>query len=110
MNSKETDEIVPIASSVTQANPLVPIPVPPQKERSGKASRWGAAAAALAGLILATGWWVLNGTGGAPQVAVEYLVSGPVERVLAVSGRTDTEIQSDIKSSVSARVSAVKVS
>ena len=110
MNSKETDEIVPIASSVTQANPLVPIPVPLQKERSGKASRWGAAAAALAGLILATGWWVLNGTGGAPQVAVEYLVSGPVERVLAVSGRTDTEIQSDIKSSVSARVSAVKVS
>ena len=110
MNSKETDEIVPIASSVTQANPLVPIPVPPQKERSGKASRWGAAAAALAGLILATAWWVLNGTGGAPQVAVEYLVSGPVERVLAVSGRTDTEIQSDIKSSVSARVSAVKVS
>ena len=110
MNSKETDEIVPIASSVTQANPLVPIPVPSQKERSGKASRWGAAAAALAGLILATAWWVLNGTGGAPQVAVEYLVSGPVERVLAVSGRTDTEIQSDIKSSVSARVSAVKVS
>ena len=110
MNSKETDEIVPIASSVTQANPLVPIPVPLQKERSGKASRWGAAAAALAGLILATAWWVLNGTGGAPQVAVEYLVSGPVERVLAVSGRTDTEIQSDIKSSVSARVSAVKVS
>ena len=109
MSSKETDEIVSTASSVTQANPLVPIPVPAQKDRSGKGSRWGAPVAVLAGLLLATAWWVLNNTGGAPQVPVGYLVAGPVERVLSLSGRTETELQSEIRSSVSARVSGVKV-
>lgn len=54
-------------------------------------------------------WWVLHEAGRTPRVAVETLVSGPVERVLAVSGRTATDTHSDIRSQVTARVKDVKV-
>jgi len=40
---------------------------------------------------------------------MEMLVAGPVERVLAVSGRTETDIHSDVRSLVAARVTEVLV-
>ncbi len=54
-------------------------------------------------------WWGLHSGGGTPRTAVEALVSGPVERVLAVSGRTETDVHSDIRSLVAARVAEVRV-
>ncbi len=65
-------------------------------------------AAAVLALALALAWWGFGGGGGASLVAVETLMRGPVQRVLAVSGRTVTEVHSDIVSSVSARVLSVK--
>jgi len=65
---------------------------------------------ALLGVALAWALWFLNAGGGAPPTAVATLKAGPVERVLAVSGRTETDIQSDVRSLVAARVTEVKVS
>jgi RND family efflux transporter MFP subunit len=107
LSSKHTDEIAAPTSSVTKANSLVPVPKPPQKKTKSKVGRWGALSAVVAGALLVFAWGALNGIGRAPQVAVDYVVAGPAERVLAVSGRTATDIESDIRSSVSARVSAV---
>ncbi|UWQ15689.1 efflux RND transporter periplasmic adaptor subunit [Aliiroseovarius sp. M344] len=109
MSSEKTEEIVTPTSRATGANSLVPVPKSPQEKASRKARHWGALGAVLAGVLLVFAWGALNGTGRAPQVAVTYIVAGPVERVLAVRGRTAADIQSDIRSSVSARVNAVEV-
>lgn len=109
LGSKHTDEITAPTSGATKANSLVPVPGPPQNETKSRVGRWGALSAVVAGILLVFVWGILNGTGQAPQVAVGYVVAGPIERVLAVSGRTATDIEADIRSSVSARVSAVLV-
>ncbi|AML53000.1 hypothetical protein RC74_18615 [Falsihalocynthiibacter arcticus] len=66
-------------------------------------------AIAIAALALILTWWEFSGVSGAPTVAVEILAPGPVTRILAVSGRTATDISSDIVPSVTARVMSVHV-
>ncbi|WP_417481936.1 efflux RND transporter periplasmic adaptor subunit [Maricaulis sp.] len=115
MTPDKTDDALKPAIAEDQGNSLVPLatgtppetsPTPPAQTKTRFALL-----AAIAGLVvmaLAASWWGLASGGGTP-VAVETLVAGPVERVLAVSGRTETDIHSDIRSRVSARVSEVRV-
>jgi len=87
----------------------VAVSTPQQTPSRGKSRRFAVVVAGLAVLVLAAAWWGLNASGGAPRAAMEMLVAGPVERVLAVSGRTETDIHSDVRSLVAARVTEVLV-
>ncbi len=111
MTKEKTRVDLPQSTPGTGRNSLVPVPVlvpvpakPPPPWRTKRAAVLIFAAAAIA---LAVAWWGLGGGGGVPLVPVESLTPGPVQRVLAVSGRTVTDVHSDIVSSVSARVLSV---
>jgi len=93
----------------SQTNSLVTVPAPLQTRSPHKRKLVAVLVAALVGLALAVSWWALKVSGGAPRVAIETLIAGPVERVLAVSGRTETDVHSDIRSDVAARVTEVRV-
>lgn len=82
------------------ANSLVVVPDQMHSRRTKRATAIGLAIGALA---IAVSGWVLTGGGGASVVAVETLTSGPVQRVLAASGRSATDEYADVVSSVSAR-------
>ncbi|WP_417260515.1 efflux RND transporter periplasmic adaptor subunit [Celeribacter sp.] len=86
------------------ANSLVVVPDQKHSRRTKPATIIGGAIAVVA---IAVAGWVFSGGGGTPVVAVETLASGPVQRVLAVSGRSATDEYADVVASVSARVLSV---
>ena len=109
MKSKENDSALTHPTVDVRANSLVTLPARPQTRSPRKRRLVAFVVAALVGLALAASWWGLKGSGGAPRVSVETLMAGPVERMLAVSGRTETDVHSDIRSVVAARVTEVRV-
>jgi len=101
-----TRDALPKTTPVTGRNSLVAVPEQATVVSPARKTRLGLFAGAFFALALGLMWWGFGG-GGAPAVLVETLVPGPVRRVLAVSGRTATDVRSDIVSSVSARVLSV---
>ena len=93
----------------TGGKSLVAVPVQPLTPSTGRIKRLAVFAFAFAILALALLWWGFGGGGGVSSVQTETLVPGSVKRVLAVSGRTATDINSTIVPSVSARVVSVLV-
>ncbi|WP_417270624.1 efflux RND transporter periplasmic adaptor subunit [Celeribacter sp.] len=86
------------------ANSLVVVPDQKHSRHTKHATIIGGAIAVVA---IAVAGWVFSGGGGTPVVAVETLASGPIQRVLAVSGRSATDEYADVVASVSARVLSV---
>ncbi len=108
MNKNKTREGLPQTSSNTGGKSLVAVPAQTTPPSHWRIKRVGVFVAAAGAIALALLWWGFAGGGGAPLVAVETLAPGPVQRVLAVSGRTVSDVHSDIVSSVSARVLSVR--
>lgn len=90
-----------------RANSLVTLPAGSPRPKPSKMRPIVFAILALTGIALAGVTWFRNS--GAPPTAVAVLQTGPVERILVVSGRTETDIKSDVRSSVAARVADVTV-
>jgi RND family efflux transporter MFP subunit len=109
MTRGTTDDTSAVPVAFARQNSLLAVPVPQDNPPPRRSGRGPLVVAALVAIALAGTWWVLNGSGAPPGVAVETLAAGPVERVLAVSGRTETDALSNVVSSVAARVDAVMV-
>lgn len=105
---EETRDGLSQTMTAAGGNSLVTVPVQATSPSPWRRKRvWVFLLGSLAfGLTLL--FWGFGGGGGAWLVPVETLAPGPVQRVLAVSGRTATDVHSDIVSSVSARVLSVK--
>lgn len=109
MTSPKVENAAPRQTTVTGATSLVAVPADPGPQPRRRAARRVLALALLvAGLGL--GWGALSLSNAPPQIPVETLVSGPVERVLAVSGRTITDVQARMVPLVSGRVTEVLAS
>lgn len=109
MTTEKTRDDATSPATDTRRNSLVPVPAQPGTGARRRTVRWAVAVVALLALAVAAYMSGFFGGGAAPQVAVETLAAGPVERVLTVSGRTETDIQSEIRSQVSARVTGISV-
>ncbi|MBM1221396.1 efflux RND transporter periplasmic adaptor subunit [Ponticoccus sp. SC2-23] len=109
MSSDQTRAAMPRIEADGRATSLVTVPRPPKPPQPGHKRRTALVVVALAGVAFALAGWGLSGGGAVSQAPVTTLAAGPVERVLAVSGRTNTDVQSDIRSVVSARVTEVDV-
>ncbi len=110
-SSKPKDGIAP-PEPLNRENSLVAVPlsaVPPGADPARR-RRWFAVAFAVVAAAASVGaYFALNPGARPPVVSTEVLSPGTVERVLAVSGRTVAEHQSDISASVAGRVVAVRV-
>lgn len=109
MSVEKSDRLVARTETAPHQKRLVTVPEESARPTSRNVSRFAVAIFALLAAALAGALWFLNVGGGATAVAVLTLKAGPVERVLAVSGRTETDIQSDVRSLVSARAAEVPV-
>lgn len=110
MISEKSDTAMSPPAADARANSLVTVSTPPTPRSRPRRRLIAMGVAAVLGLGLAAVWWGQGGSGGATRVPVETLAPGPAERILAVSGRTETDVHSDIRSLVSARVTEVRVS
>lgn len=109
MDQGKTDDVSVASQNKIGANSLVTVPSPDGASMSRSRTSFWLGVTLVTGISLGALWWGFGGGGGAPRVAVETLAAGPVDRVLAVSGRTETDVQSDIRSSIAARVDKVMV-
>ena len=107
MSFEKSKDLVAHPDIEARANSLVTLTAGSPRPTPRKMRLIVFAILALTGIALAGVTWFLNG--GAPPTAVAILEAGPVERILVVSGRTETDIKSDVRSSVAARVAEVTV-
>ena len=110
LGKEKMRDVLPKLASENGGKSLVTVPAQPNASSARHKKGWVAGAVAIGALALAAAWWGFGGGGGAMSVSVEALVNGPVKRVLAVSGRTSTDMSADVMSSVSSEVLMVKTS
>lgn len=106
---EKTDDVETRQNADGCSTKMVSIPARPQTRSPRSRRRLALLAGMLAVIALLASLWGIHGSGGPPRVVVETLTSGPVERILAVNGRTETDVHSDIRSLVTARVTEVRI-
>lgn len=83
------------------------VPLPAHEDAPARRARRWPWLVALVVILAGAGLAFMRGGGGGPAVPVEVLAPAPAERVLIVSGRTESALSADLTSPVAGTVSAV---
>lgn len=83
------------------------VPLPAREDAPARRARRWPWLVALVVILAGAGLAFMRGGGGGPAVPLEVLAPAPAERVLIVSGRTESALTADLTSPVAGTVSAV---
>ncbi len=106
---KERELTDKLEAASFERNSLVPVKVDASASANGRRWRVLLAASGFCLLAVAVAAVVFSLRGAAPAVPVEILVEGPVTRILAVSGRTETDAQANVVATATGKVIEISV-
>jgi HlyD family secretion protein len=91
------------------ATGLVPVRSDSAGSSARKGWKWLLVASGLGLLVLIFGAALIGLRGAAPAIPVEILAEGPVTRILAVSGRIETDAQANVVATAAGKVIEISV-